>query len=45
MVGGGSHTGVVLVVEGEERINAVLEPVYAALGLDVGAGGDGLGSH
>jgi octanoyl-[GcvH]:protein N-octanoyltransferase len=33
VVGGGSHTGVVLVVEGEERINAVLEPVYAALGL------------
>jgi octanoyl-[GcvH]:protein N-octanoyltransferase len=34
VVGGGSHTGVVLVVEGKERINAVLEPVYAALGLD-----------
>jgi octanoyl-[GcvH]:protein N-octanoyltransferase len=34
VVGGGSHAGVVLVVEGEERINAVLEPVYAALGLD-----------
>jgi octanoyl-[GcvH]:protein N-octanoyltransferase len=34
VVGGGSHTGVVLVVEGEERINAVLEPVNAALGLD-----------
>lgn len=34
VVGGGSHTGVVLVVEGEERINAVLEPVYSALGLD-----------
>jgi octanoyl-[GcvH]:protein N-octanoyltransferase len=34
IVGGGSHTGVVLVVEGEERINEVLEPVYAALGLD-----------
>ena len=34
VVGGGSHTGVVLVVDGEERINAVLEPVYAALGLD-----------
>ena len=33
LVGGGSHTGVVLVVEGEERINAVLEPVYSALGL------------
>jgi octanoyl-[GcvH]:protein N-octanoyltransferase len=34
VVGGGSHTGVVLVVEGERRINDVLEPVYAALGLD-----------
>jgi lipoate-protein ligase A len=34
VVGGGSHTGVVLVVEGEERINSVLEPVYTALGLD-----------
>jgi octanoyl-[GcvH]:protein N-octanoyltransferase len=34
VVGGGSHTGVVLVVEGVDRINAVLEPVYAALGLD-----------
>jgi lipoate-protein ligase A len=34
VVGGGSHTGVVLVVEGEDRINAVLEPVYAALALD-----------
>ena len=34
VVGGGSHTGVVLVLEGEERINAVLDPVYAALGLD-----------
>jgi octanoyl-[GcvH]:protein N-octanoyltransferase len=34
VVGGGSHTGVVLVVEGEDRVNAVLEPVYAALGLD-----------
>jgi lipoate-protein ligase A len=33
VVGGGSHTGVVLVVEGEDRINAVLEPVYVALGL------------
>jgi hypothetical protein len=33
VVGGGSHTGVVLVVEGEDRINAVLRPVYAALGL------------
>jgi octanoyl-[GcvH]:protein N-octanoyltransferase len=34
IVGGGSHTGVVLVVEGEQRINDVLEPVYAALSLD-----------
>ena len=34
VVGGGSHTGVVLVIEGEERINTVLEPVYAALDLD-----------
>lgn len=34
VVGGGSHTGVVLVVDGEGRINGVLEPVYAALGLD-----------
>ena len=34
VVGGGSHTGVVLVVEGEDRINTVLGPVYAALGLD-----------
>lgn len=33
LVAGGSHTGVVLAVEGEERINRVLEPVYAALGL------------
>ena len=34
LVGGGSHTGVVLVVEGEDRINAVLAPVYAALSLE-----------
>ena len=34
VVGGGSHTGVVLVVGGEDRINDVLEPVYGALGLD-----------
>ena len=34
LVGGGSHTGVVLVVEGEERVNEAIEPVYAALGLD-----------
>ena len=41
VVGGGSHTGVVLVVEGEDRINAVLEPVYAALGLDWGPDASG----
>jgi lipoate-protein ligase A len=34
VVGGGSHTGVVLIVEGEQRVNDVLRPVYAALGLD-----------
>jgi len=34
VVGGGSHTGVVLVVEGEDRINEVLGPVNAVLGLD-----------
>jgi octanoyl-[GcvH]:protein N-octanoyltransferase len=34
VVGGGSHTGVVLIVEGEERVNQVLAPVYASLGLD-----------
>ena len=34
IVSGGSHTGVVLVVEGEERINEVLRPVYAELCLD-----------
>jgi lipoate-protein ligase A len=33
VVAGGSHTGVVLVVSGEARINAVLRPVYEALGL------------
>jgi octanoyl-[GcvH]:protein N-octanoyltransferase len=33
LVAGGSHTGVVLVVSGEERIRHVLEPVYEALGL------------
>jgi octanoyl-[GcvH]:protein N-octanoyltransferase len=33
VVGGGSHTGVVLVVEGEDRINAILRPVYEALDL------------
>jgi octanoyl-[GcvH]:protein N-octanoyltransferase len=34
VVAGGSHTGVVLVVSGEARINDVLRPVYDALGLD-----------
>jgi lipoate-protein ligase A len=33
IVAGGSHTGVVLVVTGEERINDVLRPVYDALAL------------
>ena len=33
VVAGGSHTGVVLVVRGEGRINDVLRPVYDALGL------------
>jgi octanoyl-[GcvH]:protein N-octanoyltransferase len=33
IVAGGSHTGVVLVVSGEQRINDVLRPVYDALGL------------
>jgi octanoyl-[GcvH]:protein N-octanoyltransferase len=33
VVAGGSHTGVVLVVSGEERIRTVLVPVYEALGL------------
>ena len=47
VVAGGSHTGTVLVVDGAARVRAVLEPVYAALGLDwdpatVGAVGDEL---
>jgi octanoyl-[GcvH]:protein N-octanoyltransferase len=33
LVAGGSHTGVVLVVSGEDRIRQVLVPVYEALGL------------
>jgi octanoyl-[GcvH]:protein N-octanoyltransferase len=33
VVAGGSHTGVVLVVSGEERIKRVLVPVYEALEL------------
>ena len=38
VVAGGSHTGVVLVVRGEGRINDVLRPVYDALGLGAGPG-------
>jgi octanoyl-[GcvH]:protein N-octanoyltransferase len=34
IIGGGSHTGVILVVDGERRVNEVLAPVYGALGLD-----------
>jgi octanoyl-[GcvH]:protein N-octanoyltransferase len=34
VVGGGSHTGAVIVVDGAERVRDVLEPVYAALELD-----------
>ncbi|HEX2415635.1 MAG TPA: hypothetical protein VHJ37_10505 [Thermoleophilaceae bacterium] len=34
VVAGGSHTGVVLVVAGEERIRRALGPVYSALGLE-----------
>lgn len=34
VVHGGSHTGTVIVVDGAARVRQVLEPVYAALGLD-----------
>jgi lipoate-protein ligase A len=34
VVSGGSHVGGVVVVDGAKRVNAVLGPVYAALGLD-----------
>jgi octanoyl-[GcvH]:protein N-octanoyltransferase len=34
VVAGGSHTGAVIVLEGAERVRSVLEPVYAALGLE-----------
>jgi lipoate-protein ligase A len=34
VIAGGSHTGVVLVMDGERRVNDVLAPVYDALGLD-----------
>ena len=49
VVAGGSHTGAVIVVDGAERVLSVLEPVYAALGLEwdprtVGAVDDELGS-
>jgi octanoyl-[GcvH]:protein N-octanoyltransferase len=49
VVAGGSHTGAVIVVDGAERVRSVLEPVYAALGLEwdprtVGAVEDELGA-
>jgi octanoyl-[GcvH]:protein N-octanoyltransferase len=34
LVSGGAHVGAVVVVEGAGRVNAVLGPVYDALGLD-----------
>src|SRR5688572_12393638 len=34
VVAGGSHTGAVVVVDGAERVRAVLEPVYSALELE-----------
>jgi octanoyl-[GcvH]:protein N-octanoyltransferase len=34
VVGGGSHLGGLIVVDGADRVNEVLGPVYAALGLD-----------
>ena len=34
VVAGGVHVGGVVVVDGAERVNGVLRPVYAALGLD-----------
>lgn len=34
VITGGAHVGGVIVVRGAERIRAVLEPVYEALGLD-----------
>jgi lipoate-protein ligase A len=34
MIAGAAHVGVVIVVSGEDRLRAVLEPVYGALGLD-----------
>jgi octanoyl-[GcvH]:protein N-octanoyltransferase len=49
VVAGGSHTGAVIVVDGAERVRAVLEPVYDALELEwdprtVGAVEDELGA-
>jgi len=41
VVGGGSHTGVVLVVEDERRVNDVLLPVYDALALSWNPGATG----
>lgn len=34
LVRGGAHVGAVIVVDGADRVNGVLVPVYAALGLD-----------
>jgi octanoyl-[GcvH]:protein N-octanoyltransferase len=34
VIGGGSHTGAVIVVEGAARVRDGLEPVYRALGLE-----------
>ena len=45
VVAGGSHTGTVLVVDGAARVRAVLEPVYAALGLDWDPGHRGRGGR
>ena len=50
VVAGGSHTGAVVVVHGAERVRDVLDPVYAAFGLDwdpraVGAVADELGGE
>ncbi len=34
LISGGAHVGGVLVVEGAERVNEILVPVYEAMGLD-----------
>jgi octanoyl-[GcvH]:protein N-octanoyltransferase len=34
VIGGGAHVGTVIVVDGAADVRSVLEPVYAALGLD-----------